>query len=98
VSEEPVSVRVEDGLDGAFVAERSGERLGELRFHRRPAGNSITLVHTDVLPAGRGGGVGKRLVMAAVDFAREKHLHVIVVCPYAKTVFDRDPALRDVLT
>jgi predicted GNAT family acetyltransferase len=88
---------VEEGQDGAFVAEQSGERLGELRFHRRPAANSITLIHTEVLPAGRGGGVGKRLVMAAVDFAREKQLKVLVVCPYAKTVFDRDPALRDVL-
>ena len=70
MTEEPISIRVEGAQDGAFVAERGAERLGELTFHRRSDSNVITLVHTEVLPAGRGGGVGKRLVVAAVDFAR----------------------------
>jgi predicted GNAT family acetyltransferase len=97
VTEQPISIRVEDGRDGAFVAERNGDRLGDLTFHRRADSNIITLVHTEVLPAGRGGGVGRRLVEAAVDFAREHQLKVVVICRYAKTVFEREPGLRDVL-
>ena len=97
MTDQEITIRVEERRDGAFVAERRGEHVGELTFHRRSDSNVMTLIHTEVLPAGRGGGVGRRLVHAAVDFARDRQLKVVVVCPYAKTVFEREPDLRDVL-
>jgi predicted GNAT family acetyltransferase len=37
------------------------------------------------------------MVSAAVDYAREKHIKIIPLCPFAKSVFDRTPEFRDVL-
>jgi predicted GNAT family acetyltransferase len=37
------------------------------------------------------------MVLKAVAFAREKRIHIIPLCPFAKSVFDRVPEIRDVL-
>ncbi|MEP3390003.1 MAG: GNAT family N-acetyltransferase [Reichenbachiella sp.] len=57
----------------------------------------IIIDHTEVNPAFKGKGVGKQLVLAAVDFARVKKISIIPLCAFAKSVFDRDESLRDVL-
>jgi predicted GNAT family acetyltransferase len=49
-----------------------------------------------VNPALNGNGVGKQLVMAAVHYAREKQLKIMPLCPFAKSVFDKTPEIRDV--
>ncbi|HZH55168.1 MAG TPA: GNAT family N-acetyltransferase, partial [Sphingobacteriaceae bacterium] len=45
----------------------------------------------------KGRGVGKSLVLAAVDYAREKKVSIIPLCPFAKRVFEKSEDLRDVL-
>lgn len=35
--------------------------------------------------------------MAAVDFARAQQLKIMPLCPFAKSVFDKEPSLADVL-
>ncbi|HFF4907178.1 TPA: GNAT family N-acetyltransferase, partial [Acinetobacter baumannii] len=45
----------------------------------------------------RGQGVGRQLLDALVAFVREKDVKVIPLCPYAKSVFDKDPSIGDVL-
>lgn len=76
-------------LDGEVVA-------GELTYSR--AGDTrIILDHTEVNPAYNGKGVGKALVMAAVDFARQNAISILPLCPFAKAMFDRIPEIRDVL-
>jgi predicted GNAT family acetyltransferase len=81
---------------GFFKAEIDGEVAGRMTYSR--AGNDkIIIDHTEVYPAYNGKGVGKELVMAAVDFAREHNLKIIPLCPYAKRVFERTEAIRDVL-
>jgi predicted GNAT family acetyltransferase len=57
----------------------------------------IIIDHTEVQPASEGKGYGKQMVSAAVDFAREKHIKILPLCPFAKSVFDRTPEFRDVL-
>ena len=39
----------------------------------------------------------ERLVDAAVGWARDQHIQLVPVCPFAKAVFDREPAFGDVL-
>lgn len=53
--------------------------------------------HTDVADDYRGQGVGHKLLDAVVDFARNNQIKIIPLCPYAKSVFDKDPSIRDVL-
>lgn len=53
--------------------------------------------HTEVDPSYKGQNVGKQMVMAAVAYARENHKHILPLCPFAKSVFDRNPEIRDVL-
>ena len=53
--------------------------------------------HTAVSENYTGKGLGKQMLMAAVAFARKEHLKILPLCPYAKSVFDKEPELADVL-
>jgi predicted GNAT family acetyltransferase len=88
-------VRREQGHKGAWQIERDGKVLGELTY--TTAGDKVILDHTDVSDALRGTGAGKRLVEAAVAWARGANRKLLPLCPFAKSVFDKNPALRDVL-
>ncbi|SSS25322.1 acetyltransferase [Acinetobacter baumannii] len=62
------------------------------------AGESMLIIDsTDVNENYRGQGVGRQLLDALVAFVREKDVKVIPLCPYAKSVFDKDPNIGDVL-
>lgn len=81
---------------GAFVIERDGRRLAEMTYVRAGA-ERVIIDHTAVDHALRGEGVGMRLLEAAVAWARAERLKVIPVCPFARSMFDREASLRDVL-
>ena len=84
-----------DRLGAFFVPGGSSGRLAELTY--RWSGQVAVIEHTGVSSALAGQGVGKRLVEAAVAWARSAGKKFVVRCPFARTVFDRNPALRDVL-
>lgn len=83
------------GHKGAFVIERDGRRLAEMTYSM--AGRKMIIDHTDVSEALRGTGAGRRLVMAAVERARAEKQTILPLCPFAKSVFDKTPEIRDVL-
>jgi predicted GNAT family acetyltransferase len=86
----------ESNSKGAFFVAQNNERLAEMTYSM--AGNQLMIIdHTEVSDALRGQGAGKQLVKAAVDFAREKKIKILPLCPFAKSVFDRVPEWRDVL-
>ena len=81
---------------GAFFVEQDGERLAEMTYSW--AGEDKFIIdHTDVSDTLRGQGIGRHLLDAAVNFAREKQVKIIPFCPYAKSVFDKNSTLHDVL-
>src|SRR5690606_7515788 len=57
----------------------------------------IIIDHTEVNEALKGKGAGKQMVMKAVAFARDRQIKVLPLCPFAKSVFDKMPEIRDVL-
>jgi predicted GNAT family acetyltransferase len=93
----PIAVRhVPTATRGAFVIERDEQRLAEMTYVR--AGEKRIIVdHTFVDDALRGEGAGRKLLQALVEWARAEQLLVIPVCPFAKSMFERDASIRDVL-
>jgi predicted GNAT family acetyltransferase len=88
--------REQSASRGAFYIERDGERLAEMTFS--VAGETrIIIDHTDVDDRLRGTGAGGKLVAAAVEWARAEKKLIIPLCPFAKSVFDKTPAYKDVL-
>jgi len=59
---------------------------------------SFIIDHTEVGERLAGQSAGKQLVMAAVAFARERHVTILPLCPFARSVFNRVPEIADVLT
>lgn len=82
---------------GAFKAvDELQKTAGEMTYSW--AGDSKFIIdHTEVNPAFKGQNVGKQLVMAAVNFAREKNVKIMPLCPFAKHVFETDSDIKDVL-
>jgi uncharacterized protein len=86
----------EHGSKGEWFVETDGQRLAEMTYSW--AGDDKFIIdHTAVDDRLRGQGVGRHLVEAAVTFAREKAVKIIPLCPFAKSVFAKEPQWRDVL-
>ena len=83
------------GHKGAFFLERDGERLAQMTY--TVAGSRVIIDHTDVDDRLRGTGTGRKLVEAAVEWARKEKAQLMPLCPFAKSVFDKTPAYQDVL-
>jgi predicted GNAT family acetyltransferase len=85
-----------DTRRGSFDAIEDGKEAGKMTYTW--AGDSKFIIdHTEVSPDFNGKGVGKKLVMAAVDYARANNVKIIPLCPFAKSVFDKTEEIRDVL-
>ena len=81
---------------GEFVATFDGQKAG-LMTYSWAGDDKISIDHTEVEQAYNGKGVGKAMVYKAVEFAREKNIKIIPLCPFVKKVFDKTPEFRDVL-
>jgi predicted GNAT family acetyltransferase len=86
----------EDAGGGSFFVEVGGERLAEMTYVR-PAPGRAVIEHTRVSDQLGGRGVGKRLVLAGVEWARATGTKLTPQCSYARAVLQKDPSLHDVL-
>ena len=82
--------------NGYFRAVENDTEAG-LMTYTWAGDTKLILDHTEVNPAFGGQGVGKKLVMQAVAFARESNIKILPLCPFAKSVFDKTPEIADVL-
>ncbi len=86
----------DNGKKGEFYVGEEGHHLAEMAYTW--AGDTRFIIdHTEVEPDYNGKGVGKEMVLKAVDFARKNNLKIIPLCPFAKATFDKNPDLGDVL-
>jgi len=89
--------REQQGHRGAFYIEQDGVRAAELTFSAGPDGKLVMLDHTEVGESLRGQGIARKLVEAAVMWARQEKIKLVPVCPFARAVFDKEPTFHDVL-
>jgi len=81
---------------GSFFVDQDGEVTAEITYSKAGK-DKIIIDHTEVSDKLKGQNVGKTLVKHAVEYARTHELKVIPLCPFAKSVIERDESLQDVL-
>lgn len=75
----------------AFLGEKA-----EMTYSR--AGDRLLIIdHTWVSDELRGKGVGKLLLNRLVKYAREENMKILPLCPFAKSIFNKEEELGDVL-
>ena len=88
--------QVNNEKNGYFEAIENNIQAGKMSYVW--AGETkIIIDHTEVNPEFSGKGIGKQLLMAVVQNARENKIKILPLCPFAKSVFDKDETIRDVL-
>ena len=82
---------------GVFELYYDGKKAG-LMTYSWAGDDKFIIDHTEVDEAYGGKGLGKDLVKAGVEYAREKNVKVIPLCPFAKKVIEKIPEFQDVLS
>jgi len=80
---------------GTFYIMNDGYRRAEMRYLIR--NGVMNIYHTEVSPRLAGHNVGKRLVEAGVNYAREQNIKILPTCPFARATFARTSDWSDVL-
>lgn len=87
---------IDNGKKGEFYVGEDNQHLAEMAYTW--AGENLLIIdHTDVSDELRGQSVGRKLLDQLVEMARSKNVKVIPLCPFSKSVFDKDSSIRDVL-
>jgi predicted GNAT family acetyltransferase len=81
---------------GAFFIDIENQRVAEMTYVWAGT-DRIIIDHTEVADALRGQNAGKKLVETAVNFAREKQIKIVPLCPFAKKVIKKTSEYHDVL-
>lgn len=80
---------------GGFFADLDGR---EASLTYRPHGeNVLDFRSTFVPPRDRGHGIGERLVLAGLEYARENSLKVVPTCPFVSRVVKRHPEYQSLI-
>lgn len=85
-----------NGKKGSFFIENGGKKIAEITFVMAGS-NKMIIDHTEVGDKLRGQGVGRKLLNELITYVRDEQIKVLPLCPYAKSQFDKDPSIRDVL-
>jgi uncharacterized protein len=90
-----VQLRINE-KNGFFYIDVNGNHEAMMSFVFAGS-DKIIIDHTEVKPGNEGKGFGKKMVSKAVEYARDKQIKIIPLCPFAKSVFDKTPEYKDVL-
>jgi len=80
---------------GVFHLTRDGVRVAEMTYRRTGAAR-VLIDHTFVDPSLRGAGVARKLLDAAVAWARQTGTKLDATCSYVVARFKQDVSLNDV--
>ena len=86
-----------EGSKGSFYTGEDGRILAAVTY-TMAAPDKMIIDHTEVGDELRGKNAGYQLVHASVEYAREHHIKIIPLCPFARSVFKKKPEFSDVLS
>jgi predicted GNAT family acetyltransferase len=86
----------DNGIKGKFFILIDGKQEAKMTY-TWAGKDKIIIDHTEVNELLKGKNAGKQMVMKAVAFAREKGIKILPLCPFAHSVFQKTPEIRDVL-
>lgn len=89
-------IQENDEKRGFFKAIENNQEAG-LMTYTWAGPTKFIIDHTDVNPNFKGKGAGQQMVIAAVEYARNNNLKIMPLCPFAKSVFDKNIEIGDVL-
>ena len=81
---------------GEFFYEKAGRKVGKMTYSMAGT-HKMIIDHTEVDESERGEHVGVNLVKAGVDYAREKEIQILPLCPFAAAILKKKTEWRDVL-
>jgi predicted GNAT family acetyltransferase len=90
-----VQLKIND-KNGAFYIDVNEKQEAMMTFVFAGE-DKIIIDHTEVNSGNEGKSFGKKMVAKAVEYAREKGIKIIPLCPFAKSIFDKTMEFRDVL-
>ena len=79
---------------GRFELERDGH-VASLQY--TVAGHVLALLHTEIPEALRRSGIASTLAQTALDWARDHHLKVDVVCPFVAAFLETHREYSDLV-
>jgi predicted GNAT family acetyltransferase len=92
-----MDIKIEEAnTKGAAFIEENGKRLAEMTYSIASP-TLIIIDHTEVDESLKGQGVGKKLLVQIVRKARNSNTKIIPLCPFAKSVFNKEESIQDVL-
>lgn len=95
--EDTIKIEREDnGREGRFVLFENDNFAGEMTFTWTGDAKFI-IDHTGIEDTYGGKGYGKKLLMKAVEFAREKKVKILPLCPFAKAIFAKEESIQDIM-
>lgn len=80
---------------GRFFIRNGNETVAEMDYEL-PGENILLITHTEVNDNLEGRGVGKQLVSAAVNYARDNYFVIKATCSFAKAVLEETQDFADV--
>lgn len=86
----------DDGKKGKFCIELDGNIEGEM-IYTWAGPDKFIIEHTEVSDKLKGMGAGKQLVKRAVEFARDKGVKIMPLCPFAHAIIQKTKEFQDVL-
>lgn len=89
-------IQNDSGSKGRFYIELDGNTEAEMTYVWGGT-DKIIIDHTQVSEKLKGKSAGKQLVQRAVEFAREKHIKIMPLCPFAKAIFQKTQEYSDVI-
>ncbi len=79
--------------EGIFYAMEEDKAVGRLEYE--VAEQVMTIAHTYAYEQGR--GIGRLLVVAAIDYARSLGVKIIPQCSYAKALMEKNEEYRKMI-